>query len=110
MLYLQLYGSVRNVPSSVTLNIVTILNASAIPGRLVPNYLSQHFGILNVLIISSLACMAIIIGILGIGEGGPAAAGFVVVAVVYGFFSGGSTFLGRFTEIILTIFSQFWPR
>ena len=90
--YLQLFAALRGIPQNVTLNVVTILNASAIPGRIVPNYLSQHFGIVNLLIVSSLACMAIIIGMLGVGVGDGAAGGIIGVAVFYGFFSGGSAF------------------
>ncbi|KAH7090862.1 MFS general substrate transporter [Auriculariales sp. MPI-PUGE-AT-0066] len=98
LFYLQLYASLRDVPAKVTLNLVTIMNATAIPGRLVPNVLSQRFGILNTLIINAVACFAIIIGILGVGHGSGAGASALTVAILYGFFSGG--ILAQMTPVL----------
>ncbi|KAH7090861.1 major facilitator superfamily domain-containing protein [Auriculariales sp. MPI-PUGE-AT-0066] len=98
LFYLQLYASLRDVPASVTLNVVTIMNATAIPGRLVPNVLSQRFGILNTLIFNALACCAIIIGILGIGYGSDAGPSIIAVATLYGFISGGM--LAQMTPVL----------
>ncbi|EJD43949.1 MFS general substrate transporter [Auricularia subglabra TFB-10046 SS5] len=96
LFYLQLDATQHRVRDSIAFNTLTILNAAAIPGRLVPNFLSQRFGILNTMIFNAIACAAIIFAMLGIEDSSPAP--FVIIAIIYGFFSG--AILSQMTPVL----------
>ncbi|KZV83182.1 MFS general substrate transporter, partial [Exidia glandulosa HHB12029] len=86
LFYLQLDATQHHVSNNVAFNTLTIMNAAAILGRIVPNFLSQRFGLVNTIMFNTLACAAIILAMLSITSS--AAAPFLAVAVIYGFFSG----------------------
>ena len=71
--------------SPPTLPQITALNAASIPGRLLPTFLADRFGIFNIQIFCGAAAGAVVLGMLGIGSS-PAPP--IVLAILYGFFSG----------------------
>ena len=60
------------------------MNAAAIPGRIVPNYLADRFGPFNTIVPITLACAALLFALFGIKE----IAGTIVFAILFGFFPG----------------------
>ena len=69
---------------SLTLRQVTILNAGGIFGRLLPNFLADHFGPYNMLIICLFICSTLAFAMLSISNFG----GVTSFALFYGFWSG----------------------
>jgi MFS family permease len=63
-----------------------LLNAGAVPGRIMPGYLADRFGTFNTIIITAGACTALIFG-LWLPSGGNTAA-VAAFSVLYGFWSG----------------------
>ncbi|TFY68486.1 hypothetical protein EVG20_g3538 [Dentipellis fragilis] len=63
---------------------LAILNGSSIPGRILPNIFANKYGGFNLLIVSCVACAALIFGLYGIDSVGS----ITVFAILYGFFSG----------------------
>jgi len=84
LFYLQLDAVLHNVNAQLAFYSLAIMNAANLPGRIIPNYLAGYFGINNLMIISATVCAAIIFAFLGVTN----AAGIIVVAIIYGFFSG----------------------
>ncbi|EJD43947.1 MFS general substrate transporter [Auricularia subglabra TFB-10046 SS5] len=84
--YMQLNATQHGVRESVAFKVPTIINASAIPGRLLLNYISQRVGILNTMIFNTLACSAVMLSMLTIYDDSPTP--FIVISIIYGFFSG----------------------
>lgn len=83
--YLQLHAAVHLVSPTFVKYSITVMNASSILGRTVPNFLADIYGPLNVLIPSGLISGALVFAMLGASTiGGVAAFG-----ICYGFFSGG---------------------
>ena len=65
--------------------LLPILNAASVPGRIIPNFLADYVGPLNIL----MPC-ALITGILALCWAGiTSLPGTIVFAILYGFFSGG---------------------
>ena len=60
------------------------MNAANLPGRIIPNHLAGYFGIDNLMIISIAVCAAVILSFVAVHN----AAGFIIVAIIYGFASG----------------------
>ena len=83
--YVSFYGeSERILSERMAFYIVPILNAASILGRTVPNWLSDHFGPLNIM-----APSAIIMGVLTFCFiAADYSAALIAVAVLYGIFSG----------------------
>ncbi|KAM0807790.1 putative Major facilitator superfamily domain-containing protein [Seiridium cardinale] len=84
--YVQLY-SIEYGISSVEFSpyFITILNAGSVLGRLLPNYLADHFGSIHVLILVSFAAAVLAFAWMGITN----FAGLIVFCILYGAFSGG---------------------
>ncbi|KAF7189815.1 MFS-type transporter dbaD [Pseudocercospora fuligena] len=83
--YVQTFALRTGLASeSVALYIVTAMNCGSIPGRIIPAFFAQHFGPLNMIILTTVALAACGLGFLGVGS----IASVYVVAVLYGFFSG----------------------
>lgn len=61
-----------------------MINASSIPGRILPNYFADHFGPFNTIIPSALCCTILIFALLGISS----VAGIFIFAILFGFGSG----------------------
>lgn len=86
--YLQLDAELHGVDKDLAFYLLTIYNAVSIPGRLLPNYIADKVGIFNTIITCMAACAGIIVGMLGIKRDENARVAVIVIAAVYGFFSG----------------------
>ncbi|WWC89326.1 uncharacterized protein L201_004247 [Kwoniella dendrophila CBS 6074] len=82
--YLQVYGEHHGLPENLTQYTLAILNAASIFGRIIPNHLADRFGSLNMITICSFFTGAMVFTIFGASSVG----GLIVVAILYGFFSG----------------------
>lgn len=84
--YIQLYAIQHGISSEeFSPYLVTILNAGSVVGRLVPNFLADRFGSINILILLALASAIMAFAWMGITN----TAGLIVFAALYGAFSGG---------------------
>lgn len=70
--------------SNLSFYLIAILNAGSIFGRLLPNYLANHVGTINVVIPAVLLSMIMTFVWIGITS----LAGIIVFAIIYGFASG----------------------
>jgi len=82
--YFQLFSVLHNIDAQTAFYSIAILNAAAIPGRIIPNMLADYFGPYNVAIPCVISCGLLIFAMLGIKT----VAGMVVLAILYGFMSG----------------------
>lgn len=82
--YLQLFANLHGVPPSLSKYIITILNASSLIGRTVPNVFADYYGAYNTSIPLTFIAGALIFAMLGTTS----QAGIIVFAILYGFFSG----------------------
>jgi hypothetical protein len=83
--HLEVHARDQNLPPNITNYLLAILNGASAVGRVFPNFIADYFGSLNLLIVMGTGS-----GILAFSVfGADTAAGSVVVAVLYGFFSGG---------------------
>ncbi|KAH6663293.1 major facilitator superfamily transporter [Plectosphaerella plurivora] len=84
--YIQVFAVRHSIgPEHFAPYFVTILNAGSIPGRVVPNYLADKLGALNVMLAVLFSSAVVMWGWIGITN----FAGLVVFALLYGLFSGG---------------------
>lgn len=84
--YIQLYTQLEGLASvQFAPYTVTLLNVGSVFGRLIPNYIADKVGSLNVALICSAASAVLLFGWLGIHSLG----GVVVFTLLYGAFSGG---------------------
>ncbi|KZV88828.1 MFS general substrate transporter [Exidia glandulosa HHB12029] len=84
--YIQLDAVKHNVPTNVAFKLIAILNACAIPGRILPNLLAHRIGVMNVQMLSAISCAVIVFGLNGISYNGSATV--IALTALYGFFSG----------------------
>ncbi|CAG7852879.1 SubName: Full=Related to Monocarboxylate transporter {ECO:0000313/EMBL:CCA69308.1} [Serendipita indica DSM 11827] len=82
--YMQLYSINHNVDPTLAFYTLTILNAGSIIGRIVPNFIGDIWGPFNTIIVCTISCAILIICLLA----AKTAAGIIVIAVLYGIFSG----------------------
>lgn len=85
--YLQLFSETHGIDPSFLTWTLPILNAGAVFGRFVPNFLADKYGPLNVIIPSGIISAGTLWALLGVRT----VAGVVLFGLVYGFVSG--TFL-----------------
>lgn len=84
--YIQLFAVKSQIgPSDFSAYYVTLLNAGSIPGRLIPNYLADHWGHLNTQIVLSALTAVVMFAWMGIQNMG----GLMAFALFYGAFTGG---------------------
>jgi len=83
--YLQLYAALHKVSPSFVKYSITVMNASSILGRTVPNFLADIYGPLNVVIPSGIISAALVFAMFGASSIG----GVIAFGIFYGFFSGG---------------------
>lgn len=84
--YVQLYSIEYGISSpEFSPYFVTILNAASVVGRILPNYLADHFGSINILILVNFAAAVLAFSWLGIDN----FPGLIVFVILYGAFSGG---------------------
>ncbi|KDR79107.1 hypothetical protein GALMADRAFT_63444 [Galerina marginata CBS 339.88] len=79
--YLQLYSATHGVDPGFTKYAITIMNASSLFGRTVPNFLADYY----VMIPSAIISAGLIFGMFGASS----IVGVTFFAIFYGFFSGG---------------------
>ncbi|KAJ4469214.1 MFS general substrate transporter [Lentinula aciculospora] len=84
--YLQLFAMVKGADPTFSFYLLAIFNGSSIPGRIIPNVLSQKFGVFNTMTFCTFACGILIFGLFGVDN---SVAALVIFAILYGFFSGG---------------------
>lgn len=87
--YISSYAIAQGMAPQSAYLLNTIFSAAAIPGRILPNYFADRYGVFNVMIITTVACTIFIFGLwLPAGNvGEPAITAFVVL---FGFWSGSS--------------------
>lgn len=96
--YVQNYAIEENITSVDTaFYFLSILNAASIFGRIIPNYIADKTGPLNVVIPATFASCILTFGWIGIKDVG----GLVVFCILYGFFSG--SFVSIPPTVIVTI-------
>ncbi|KAK7047437.1 hypothetical protein VNI00_006668 [Paramarasmius palmivorus] len=84
--YLQLFAIIKGADPNFAFYLLSILNGSSIPGRIIPNALGQKLGLFNALVFCTFACGVLIFGLIGVNS---STGGLVTFSVLYGFFSGG---------------------
>lgn len=84
--YIQLYSIEYGISSTeFSPYFVTILNAGSVVGRLLPNYLADRFGSVNMLILMNVGASILAFAWMGIKN----FAGLIIFCILYGAFSGG---------------------
>lgn len=87
--YISTYAIVQGMEPQRAYMLTTILSAAGFPGRIVPNYFADRYGVFNVMILTAAVCVASIFGLWlnahRIGEGA-----IIAFAVLWGFWSGAS--------------------
>lgn len=83
--YLQLFAALHGVRPGLTKYLISIMNASSVFGRTVPNFLADKYGPFNLIIPSTFISGGLVFGMFGTSN----AAGAIVFSILYGFFSGG---------------------
>lgn len=82
--YIQTYGLSHYMDSDLAFYLISILNSASVFGRIIPNFLADHVGPYNVLIICTFASTVLIFCWIRITS----SAGLIVFAALYGFSSG----------------------
>ncbi|EPS92992.1 hypothetical protein FOMPIDRAFT_60020 [Fomitopsis schrenkii] len=82
--YIQLYANTHGIDEKMAFYSIAILNAASVIGRIIPNILADKVGAFTLVIPITVICAALMFAMLGITN----VATMVVVAVIYGVFSG----------------------
>jgi len=82
--YIQLYAVTHGIDTRMAFYSIAILNAASVIGRIIPNMLADKVGPFLLVIPTTIICGGLMFAMLGITS----VASMVVVAVVYGIFSG----------------------
>lgn len=83
--YITTYALAKGIESTLAYQLLAIINATAVVGRLLPGWLADRWGRFNVMILSSLPCA---ITILGVWLPASGAGSIVAFSALYGAFSG----------------------
>lgn len=81
----EVHARDQNLPPNITNYLLAILNGGSAVGRVFPNFIADYLGSLNLLIVMGTGSGILAFSVFGANT----SAGSVVVAVLYGFFSGG---------------------
>ncbi|KXN82935.1 Riboflavin transporter MCH5 [Leucoagaricus sp. SymC.cos] len=87
--YLQLWSALHHINSTVTKYSITIMNATSIVGRVLPNLIADKYGPLNTIIVLCFVTGCLVFSMFG----ATTASGIIVFGIFYGFFSGGAVSL-----------------
>jgi len=82
--YLQLFSAIRGVDGRFLVWVIPILNAGAVAGRLMPSFMADRYGPLNIFIPCGLLSGGLMWALLGVKS----IAGMTIFALIYGFTSG----------------------
>ncbi|KAH7374680.1 major facilitator superfamily domain-containing protein [Plectosphaerella cucumerina] len=87
--FISTYAIAEGMDPQKAYMLTTILSAAGFPGRIVPNYFADRYGVFNVMTLTAVACIASIFGLWlnahRIGDGA-----IIAFAVLWGFWSGAS--------------------
>jgi predicted MFS family arabinose efflux permease len=61
--YISTYAIAEGMDPQKAYMLTTILSAAGFPGRIVPNYFADRYGVFNVMILTAVACIASIFGL-----------------------------------------------
>jgi MFS family permease len=78
----------KGTPPTLSLYLISIINATSVPGRILPPYMGDKFGYFNVITVCSLMSGVSILALWLPFSYHPATAGFIVFVLIYGFVSG----------------------
>lgn len=85
LFYLSYYAGERHITNeAMSFYIIPILNAASVFGRTLPNALSDKTGPLNLIAPGAIVCGALLFAMIGVTS----EAAIIVVAILFGFFSG----------------------
>ncbi|KAH8900233.1 MFS general substrate transporter [Thozetella sp. PMI_491] len=84
--YISLYAIHAGIETQTAYRLNALLNAGAIPGRVLPGYLADRFGTFNVMCITAFTCATLVLALWLTAEGHEAAV--TAFAILYGFWSG----------------------
>ncbi|KAI1463995.1 MFS general substrate transporter [Daldinia caldariorum] len=97
--YLQLFALRRGIASAdLAAYLVTLLNAGSVFGRILPNFVADYLGSMNMLAAMTLGASVLAFGWLGVDDLG----GTITFALLFGFFNGGVTSLPPSAVVSLT--------
>ncbi|KAI2467581.1 MFS general substrate transporter [Annulohypoxylon bovei var. microspora] len=97
--YIQLYSLRFGIaPADLSAYLVTLLNAGSVFGRILPNFVADYLGSMNMLAATTLGASVLAFGWFGVRDLG----GTVVFALLFGFFNGGVTSLPPSAIVALT--------
>ncbi|KAK6949649.1 hypothetical protein Daesc_009732 [Daldinia eschscholtzii] len=97
--YLQLFALRRGIASDdLAAYLVTLLNAGSVFGRILPNFVADYLGSMNMLAAMTLGASILAFGWLGVHDLG----GTITFALLFGFFNGGVTSLPPSAIVTLT--------
>ncbi|KAF7419342.1 hypothetical protein PC9H_001929 [Pleurotus ostreatus] len=82
--YLQLFAVLHGVDANVAFYSLAIMNAAAIPGRIIPGILADYYGPFNIIVPSIAINATLIFALFGVKTD----AGTIVFAILFGFSSG----------------------
>ncbi|EIW53525.1 MFS general substrate transporter [Trametes versicolor FP-101664 SS1] len=99
--YIQIYADFRAVPAHTGHYLLAILNAMNIPSRILPGYIADKVGPLNVFVPCAAVCAVLI---LGLWLPSTNTAAIVAFAALYGLFS------GAFVSLVPTYIATISPR
>ncbi|KAH7890615.1 MFS general substrate transporter [Phlebopus sp. FC_14] len=82
--YLQLFAILHGVDADIAFYTLAVMNAAAIPGRIIPGMLADRFGPFNVMLPALVANAVLVFALFGVST----TASTLVFAILYGFSSG----------------------
>lgn len=75
---------------------IALMGAASVPGRILPNFLADKLGVINMMLVCGVCSAIMILSMLGIQGSAAAGTSAIVIAIFYGFFSGACEFYGIF--------------
>ncbi|KAH9885248.1 MFS general substrate transporter [Cubamyces lactineus] len=99
--YIQIYANFRGVPPHIANYLLAILNAMNVPSRILPGYLADKVGPLNVFAPTAAVCSILILGLWLPSRN---AGSIIAFAALYGLFS------GAFVSLLATYIATISPR
>ncbi|OAX31038.1 MFS general substrate transporter, partial [Rhizopogon vinicolor AM-OR11-026] len=84
LFYLQLDSVNHGIGVNFSFYSLVILNVGAFIGRLTAGIIASHIGVLNMTIVSTVACSALMLSMIALSN----IASVIVIGVIYGYFSG----------------------
>ena len=88
----------RIMPEDVAFYMLSVLNAASIFGRIIPNFIADKAGPLNVIIPGTAAACILAFGWLGVHS----TCGLIIFCILYGFFSGSFVAIGPTVVVTLS--------